>query len=66
MRSLELRFVRGVLGLRAGRGRLLARAEFARLLRRTERHVFNYEHGRTPIPHSVAECARRLRDVALR
>ena len=66
MKPVELRFVRGVLGLRAGRGRPLPRAEFASLLRRTERHIYNYEHGRTPIPRSVAECARRLRDVAFR
>ena len=66
MKPLELRFVRGVLGLRAGRGRPLPRAEFARMLRRTERQIFNYERGRTPIPPSIARRARGLRDEALR
>ena len=56
----ELKFIRGVLGVRGGLGRPLQQATFASLLGITERCLRNYEKGDRPIPLLVAQEARRL------
>ena len=66
MHPTELKLVRGLLGVRAGRGGRLPNRDFADLLGRTPRQLYNYLHGRTPIPPSIARRARRLRDKAPR
>lgn len=62
MTPLDLKVIRGVLGLRSGLGRPLQQATFASLLGITERCLRNYEKGERPIPLLVAQEARRLRD----
>lgn len=64
MEPVEVRLIRGVLGLKRGKGRPLSRAAFGSLLNRTDRQVYNYEEGRTPVPRGVAEKARRLLERA--
>ena len=66
MDPTELKLVRGLLGVRAGMGGRLPIRDFAGLLGRTPRELYNYLHGQTPIPPSIARRARQLRDKALR
>ena len=66
MDPTELKLVRGLLGVRAGMGGRLPNRGFAGLLGRTPWRLYNYLHGRTTIPPSIARRARRLRDKAPR
>ena len=62
MDPVELKLVRGLLGVRAGMGGRLPNRDFAALLGRTPRQLYNYLRGVTPIPPSIAQRVRHLRD----
>lgn len=59
---VELKAIRGALGVRSGQKRPMARSAFAELLGVSTRTLYNYEHSLTPIPVAVAQEARRLRN----
>jgi hypothetical protein len=62
MHPVELRVIRGLIGVRAGLGGPMSQERFGSLLFLTGRTVRNYESGRRAIPPLVAKEARRLRD----
>ena len=62
MAGLELRAIRGVVGVRLGYRGPMPQAKFCRWLFVSPRTLWNYEQGKTAIPPLVAKEARRLRE----